>query len=109
MGKNKLIDEIDMFISREEYLKLEKNSGTEVKKEWDNVNHPKHYQLDGLNCEVMDVIRSILGDEGFRKYCHGNIIKYILRSDKKNGDEDFKKARYYINEYLGENGTGDKN
>ena len=33
MGKNKLIDEIDMFISREEYLKLEKNSGTEVKKE----------------------------------------------------------------------------
>ena len=38
----------------------------------DNVNHPKHYLKDGLEC--IDIINSLLGDEGFEAYCRGNCL-----------------------------------
>lgn len=55
-----------------------------------NVDHPKHYQGQGL--EVIDVIESF--ELGF---CLGNAIKYILRAGKK-GDrnEDLEKAIWYL-------------
>lgn len=62
----------------------------------DNVNNPKHYQLEGLNIEVIDVIKSVLGSDKFEGYCRGNVIKYIMRADEKNGLEDLKKARVYL-------------
>ena len=63
----------------------------------DHVNSQKHYQLDGLNIEVIDIIKSVLGTEKFEGYCRGNVIKYIMRADEKNGLEDLKKARVYLN------------
>lgn len=60
------------------------------------VNHPKHYEIEGLGVEVIDVIRSVLGEISFCSYCKGNVIKYILRADKKNGLEDLQKARVYL-------------
>lgn len=60
------------------------------------VNHPTHYELEGLGVEVIDVIRSVLGEISFCSYCKGNVIKYILRADKKNGLEDLQKARVYL-------------
>lgn len=79
----------------------------------DNVNHPSHYELEGLGVEVIDVIRSILGPERFCGYCKGNVIKYILRADKKNHLEDLEKARVYLNWLIetyktGENEDEDK-
>ena len=62
----------------------------------DNINNPKHYKLNDLNIEAIDVIRSILGKEKFEGYCRGNVIKYILRADSKNGVEDLKKAQVYL-------------
>lgn len=62
----------------------------------DNVNSPNHYQMEGLNIEVIDVIRSVLGPERFEGYCRGNVIKYVCRADKKNEIEDLKKARVYL-------------
>lgn len=62
----------------------------------DNVNKPKHYQLDGLPCESIDVIRAVLGKDGFRKFCRGNTLKYLIRADKKNGLEDLMKAQVYL-------------
>ena len=61
----------------------------------DNINNPKHYRLPGLNIESIDIIRAILG-KYFKWFCLGNIIKYILRAEKKNGLEDYKKARKYL-------------
>lgn len=61
----------------------------------DNINSPKHYKLEGLDIEAIDVIKSVLGDK-FESYCRGNVIKYILRADNKNGLEDLKKARVYL-------------
>lgn len=62
----------------------------------DNVHQPKHYKLDGLDIEVIDVIKSLLTPEQLKGYLHGNVIKYILRTDKKNGVEDLEKAKVYL-------------
>ena len=58
---------------------------------------PKHYKLEGLDIEAIDVIKSVLGKDKFEGYCRGNVIKYILRADSKNGIEDLKKAQVYLN------------
>ena len=62
----------------------------------DNIDHPQHYQLPGLLCESIEVIRAVLGNEGFCKFCRGNALKYLIRADHKGGTEDLKKAVKYI-------------
>ena len=68
----------------------------EVKKKEDIISNPNHYKLDGLDIEVKDVIKSALGTVGFLGFYKGNIIKYMLRASKKNGLEDYKKAKQYL-------------
>lgn len=60
----------------------------------DNVNQPSHYTQGGIEC--IDAIRAALGS-GFADYCAGNVIKYTWRHKYKNGVEDLKKARVYLN------------
>lgn len=62
----------------------------------DNVKSPKHYKLEGLDIESIDVVKAILGKEGFKSFCHGNALKYLFRCNKKNGVEDLKKAKVYL-------------
>lgn len=64
----------------------------------DNVKHPDHYKLmiNGEETESIEFIKAILGEEGFKKFCRGNALKYLVRADKKGGAEDLKKARVYI-------------
>ena len=58
------------------------------------VNHPKHYQGNGI--EVIDIIEAF--DLNFSL---GNAIKYILRADKKgNKKQDLEKAIWYLNNEL---------
>ena len=62
----------------------------------DNVNKPNHYILDGIpGVEVKDVIKAVLGEDTVGFYL-GNVLKYMLRFKKKNGLEDLKKARLYL-------------
>ena len=70
---------------------------TEEKQKDERVDKPSHYMLDGLNVESIDVIRSVLGIDGFKAHCRGCALKYLLRANKKNGLEDLKKARVYLN------------
>jgi hypothetical protein len=67
-----------------------------------NIKSPKHYKLEGLNVESIEVIKSVLGQEGFKAFCKGNTMKYLIRAEKKNGLEDYKKAQTYLNWYLKE-------
>jgi hypothetical protein len=82
-----------------EFLKefVEKNSGST-----DNVNSPNHYKLAGLDVEVIDVIRASMTEEEFKGYCKGNVIKYVTRENKKNGMEDLRKAKKYLEYAIGE-------
>ena len=59
----------------------------------DSVHHPKHYCKGGIEC--INVIRAVLG-KNFRYYCIGNVIKYVFRAFDKNGDEDLRKAKVYL-------------
>lgn len=61
----------------------------------DNVERPSHYTQGKY--ETIDVVRETLGPEKFEGYCIGNIMKYIIRYPHKNGLEDLKKARVYLN------------
>lgn len=69
----------------------------------DNVKSPKHYKLEGLDIESIDVVKAILGKEGFKSFCHGNVLKYLIRANKKNGIEDLKKAKVYMEWLIKEN------
>lgn len=62
-------------------------------REMDNVNSPSHYNESGIEC--IEAIRASLGDE-FGGYCKGNVMKYLWRYKYKNGVEDLKKARVYL-------------
>ncbi|MEX5397194.1 DUF3310 domain-containing protein [Streptococcus sp. ZJ93] len=64
--------------------------------QFDNVTKPKHYQ-GKYGLEAMSVIDNFVGDlAGKAAYCWGNVIKYLLRFQKKNGVEDLKKARQHL-------------
>ena len=60
----------------------------------DPVDRPSHYQHFGV--EVIDIIRNVLGPEGFLAYCIGNELKYRLRAgDKGDAAQDLAKAMKY--------------
>jgi hypothetical protein len=71
-----------------------------IKPEFDVVNNPKHYNQD-YDIECIDAIRASLG-LGFGNYLQGNIIKYIWRHKYKNGVEDLRKARWYLDRLIEE-------
>ena len=57
------------------------------------VEHPSHYNMGGIEC--IDGIEAALG-EHYIGFLIGNVIKYCWRYEHKNGVEDIKKARYYL-------------
>ena len=62
----------------------------------DMVNHPSHY-MSNNGLEVINVIEAFTSDlKGVEATDTGNIIKYICRWKHKNGLEDLKKARWYL-------------
>lgn len=64
----------------------------------DNVNHPAHYERGKYQC--IDVMQEIFGVEPVKAFCRLNAFKYLWRSDLKGGDEDIKKAIWYLNKYV---------
>lgn len=67
----------------------------------DNVNHPQHYQSkSGL--ETIDVIEAFTeGLVGGEATNTGNVLKYMCRWKSKNGLEDLKKAKWYLDRLIG--------
>lgn len=69
--------------------------------ECDNVNHPKHYASASNGIECIDAIEAaterLLGLEAV---CTGNVLKYIWRWKDKNGVEDLKKAKWYLEKLI---------
>ena len=63
----------------------------------DPENHPEHYTSGNVEC--LDAIRAALGDN-YKYYVQGNVLKYIWRFNHKNGLEDLKKARFYLDDLI---------
>lgn len=67
----------------------------------DNVNHPSHYTNGKYEC--IDVLEDITKDlKGIEAICTANAIKYLWRWKYKNGVEDLKKARWYLDKLIKE-------
>ncbi|MFD1176877.1 DUF3310 domain-containing protein [Paenibacillus puldeungensis] len=72
----------------------------------DNVEYPSHYIAGKIEC--IDAIEAATeGLTGFEGSLTGNIIKYMWRWKRKNGIEDLKKARWYLNKLIEKVGEND--
>ena len=73
----------------------------------DMVNHPKHYKIEGISEEVIDICEAMIKDitkETGNPVLASHIavvIQYVMRAHKKNGKEDYKKAIWYLNRAIG--------
>lgn len=62
----------------------------------ETVNHPAHYQSE-TGLEVIDVIEAFTFNlSGVEAFDTGNVLKYTCRWKEKNGVEDLKKAKWYL-------------
>lgn len=68
----------------------------------DNIKSPNHYVSDS-GIEVFDVQEAFIHElSGMAASYWCNIVKYILRFQRKNGVEDLKKAKYYLEKLIDE-------
>lgn len=76
--------------------KFDKNNNQNVNANKDMVNHPSHYQSES-GLEVIDVIKTFTSNlTGIEATDTGNVLKYMCRWKNKNGVEDLKKAKWYL-------------
>ena len=61
-----------------------------------NVNQPNHYMIGNTGLECKDFISAWVGKENYGVFCFCNIMKYLVRAEKKNKLEDYKKALKYL-------------
>ena len=64
----------------------------------DVVNKPEHYRQGGLEC--IEAIEASMSREEFQGYLKGNIEKYVWRYRYKNGAQDLRKARWYLDRLI---------
>ena len=64
----------------------------------DNINHPSHYEIEGYEC--IDAMEITQGRDAVKSFCLCNAYKYLWRHKNKNGLEDLKKARWYLDRYI---------
>lgn len=64
----------------------------------DVVNHPSHYESGKFEC--IEVMLETQGKDAVMDFCLCNAFKYLYRHNRKNGTEDIKKAKWYIDKYL---------
>ena len=69
----------------------------------DPVNAPSHYRVAEI--EAIDYISGQLGS-GVKNYLEGNILKYMHRWRYKNGVEDLRKAKWYLDKLIYEEVQG---
>lgn len=82
---------------RPDWFKNMLSDKEKTEKEYDPVNSPKHYTSGKVEC--IDAMIEIFGVEAVKHFCLCNAFKYHWRHELKNGDEDIKKATWYMNKY----------
>ena len=75
------------------------NTQEERREDNDPVNHPSHYTSGKVEC--IDAIESAIhAMQGERAFLTGQVIKYLWRWPLKNGVEDLRKARWYLDRLI---------
>lgn len=61
--------------------------------------NPDHYKQGGIEC--IDALEAAtINKTGIEAVCTANAIKYLWRYEAKNGIEDVKKAKWYLERLL---------
>ena len=81
-----------------------KTTEAETETAYDVVQKPEHYNTNlPEGVEVIDIIAAQTAPlSGMQAVAQANVIKYVLRWQKKNGVQDLEKARFYLNRLIGE-------
>lgn len=61
----------------------------------ETVNHPAHYNIPGRKECIVEMLEKF-GRKKVKAFCELNAYKYQYRHEMKNGEEDLKKACWYI-------------
>jgi len=69
----------------------------------DVVERPAHYNQGGIEC-VDAIAAATVELRGLEAVCTANAIKYLWRWKRKNGTEDLRKARWYLDRLIAEVG-----
>lgn len=64
----------------------------------DKINHPSHYTSGKYEC--IDEMIAVFGVDAVIDFCKCNAWKYRHRARMKGGDEDLKKAEWYIGKLI---------
>ena len=60
----------------------------------DPVGQPDHYNKGAI--EAIEAIKASMHPQEYKGYLKGNCLKYLWRYEYKNGVEDLRKARVYL-------------
>lgn len=60
----------------------------------DPVGAPDHYNKGAI--EAIEAIKASMHPQEYKGYLKGNCLKYLWRYEYKNGVEDLRKARVYL-------------
>lgn len=101
-GNNKLMKEYNNKLVTTNGQILQDGEEYRQIKGKDNITSPSHYVTD-KGFEVFDVQEAFIHElKGMSASYWCNVVKYILRFQRKNGVEDLKKARYYLDKLIEE-------
>lgn len=65
---------------------------------FDDVSKPEHYTSGEI--EAIDIIQFMTEDlKGIEAFTFGNVLKYIIRCNKKGGWKDIEKAKQYFTKF----------
>jgi hypothetical protein len=64
----------------------------------DLIESPDHYTAGGI--ETIDFMQAKLTAEQFEGYLAGSLLKYTSRYRHKDGVQDLKKARWFLNKLI---------
>jgi hypothetical protein len=85
----------------------EKGANGMAKEDYNVISKPKHYMLfEDKNIEVRDVIAKLVSklrvdkDSGMFVADYVQLMQYLMRFMDKNGKEDLKKARWYLDKMI---------
>ena len=76
-------------------LSIQSINEEENKPEYDEVNHPQRY-TGQCSIECIDVMELTFGTQAVINFCMCNAFKYLWRYKAKNGEEDIRKAEWYL-------------
>jgi len=63
----------------------------------DRIN-PNHYKTGGI--ETIHYLQAKMNKDQFEGFLLGNVLKYMSRYPYKNGLEDIKKAKWYLEKLI---------